>query len=397
MRRRRRTQAGLAGDPGLSRGRYAVGPARPRTGGRQRHHASFGGVRRGVPGLHARAGILAAAFGRHALGRTRRGRRPGAGDDRGGGRGRDRRVRYRAGGGSRHRRRSGDVLDRDHHFAADRAIGEQSYSWPSRRRHLPVPGSELSLATRLGVGAGGRRRASRSFAPDRRHRLCRVGVAAGAGGGALAAAPAVPRHRGGSIYGAIFSRGAARGAGIGLGDPRGRIVAGARRLSCRNDARGNRIPPSSRSDHPLVPRGADRPVFHLHRHVARCPAVAAHSAVGYGDSRRNAAAQGRDGHRGGATRHRELVQIPAHGRRGGARRRVRICAADAVAPARTLEPCPGSTSAGGHCAEHGGVADPDPPQSAHHPRDIGRVRSADFGGDARNPGDIWRSRSGSTW
>ena len=54
LRRRGRAQVGAAGDPRLSRGRYAAGTARARARGRQRHHASAGGLRRGVPGVHAR-------------------------------------------------------------------------------------------------------------------------------------------------------------------------------------------------------------------------------------------------------------------------------------------------------------------------------------------------------
>ena len=78
----------LAGDSRLSRGRHAARPARARARRRQRDHSAARRFRRGVPGVHARAGILAAAAGRHALGGARRRRRAGArdhGDRRAGG------------------------------------------------------------------------------------------------------------------------------------------------------------------------------------------------------------------------------------------------------------------------------------------------------------------------
>ena len=55
-----------------------LGPHALALGGRQRHDAPAGRLRRGIPGVHARAGFLAAAPGRHALGGARRRRRPGA-------------------------------------------------------------------------------------------------------------------------------------------------------------------------------------------------------------------------------------------------------------------------------------------------------------------------------
>ena len=85
VRRGRRAQARAAGHPRLPRGRHAAGPARARAGRRQRHDAAARGLRRGVPGVHARPGVLPAAPARHARRGARRGRRAGAGDD--GGRG----------------------------------------------------------------------------------------------------------------------------------------------------------------------------------------------------------------------------------------------------------------------------------------------------------------------
>ena len=62
---------------GMLLGPHALALAR-----RQRNHPAAGGLRRGIPGFHTRAGILVAALGRHALGSARRRRCSGAGDDR---------------------------------------------------------------------------------------------------------------------------------------------------------------------------------------------------------------------------------------------------------------------------------------------------------------------------
>ncbi len=67
----------------------------------------------------------------------------------------------------------------------------------------------------------------------------------------------------------VFAGGAAGGAGLGLGDSRGGPVAGAGRISRRNDARGNRIPASGRGHDSLLPRSAVGPVFHHRRNAAR--------------------------------------------------------------------------------------------------------------------------------
>ncbi len=67
-------------------------------------------------------------------------------------------LRCGAGRGGGDRRRGGHVLDRHHHCAADRAVGEQPHARPARRGDLPVSGPELSAASRLGVGAERRRR-----------------------------------------------------------------------------------------------------------------------------------------------------------------------------------------------------------------------------------------------
>ena len=53
------------------------------------------------------------------------------------------------------------------------------------------------------------------------------------------------------------------------------LVARARRLSRRHDARGDRVSPSDRGDDPLLPRGAAGSVLHHRRHAARCRTAAA--------------------------------------------------------------------------------------------------------------------------
>ena len=170
-------------------------------------------------------------------------------------------LRCGAGGRRGHRRRGGHVLDGHHHLAVDRAVGKQPHPRPSRRGDLPVSGFELSAASGLGVGIERRRRRRRCRAHRRRHRHRRARPAAGAGRGAVAAAAAVSGDRLGAFPGTVFAGGVACGAGLGLGHACGGAVAGARRISRRHDAGGNRIPASDRGHDPVVSRSAARACF----------------------------------------------------------------------------------------------------------------------------------------
>ena len=126
-------------------------------------------------------------------------------------------------------------------------------------------------------------------------------------------------------------------------------------------------------------------------------AIAAHLAAGHGDPRGNAAAQGLGRGRCGRTCDEELVQIPAHGCRREPGRGIRLRTADSAAEARVIEHGRGSAAAGCHRAQHGGLADADPPQSAHHPRDIARIGPAPHGSDAGSSDDPRGQRSAITW
>ncbi len=124
----------------------------------------------------------------------------------------------------------------------------------------------LALVSALSGGVG---------AVDAAHILGAIGVAALAlllvlAAGTLAAAPAVSHDRLGALRGTFLAGGVARRAGLGLGDARGGPVAGARRISRRNDARGNRIPASGRGHDSLLPRSAPGLVLHHRRNAARC-------------------------------------------------------------------------------------------------------------------------------
>ena len=129
------------------------------------------------------------------------------------------------------RRRGGDVLDGHHHRAADRAVGEQPHARPSGRGHLPVSGPELSAVARPGVGADRRRperarpRTSPPPSASPRWRCCWCSPP-----GRWLLRPLFLVDRLGALRGAVFARGVARGAGLGLGDQ----AAGCRSRSARS-------------------------------------------------------------------------------------------------------------------------------------------------------------------
>ncbi len=133
--------------------------------------------------------------------------------------------------------------------------------------------------------------------------------------------------------GAFLAGGAAGGACLGVGNSRGGPVARARRFSRRDDARGNRIPPSNRGHDPLVSRSSAGIVFHHRRHAARCRIAAAAVAPGDRDPGRHADSEGRGGGGRREARDQELVQVAAHRRGGVAGRRIRIRAVDPAAAA----------------------------------------------------------------
>ncbi len=176
----------------------------------------------------------------------------------------------------------------------------------------------LLLALVSALSGGGRAADAVHILSSHRHR--RAGTAAGAGGRPLAAAAGVPHDRFGALRGAVLAGGAAGGACLGLGNPGGGPVARARRFSGRDDARGNRVPPSDRSDDSFVSRSSAGIVFHHGRHAARCGIAAAAIAAGDRHRGRHADAEGRGGGGRREARDQELVQVTAHRRSGVAGR-----------------------------------------------------------------------------
>ena len=89
-------------------------------------------------------------------------------------------------------------------------------------------------------------------------------------------------------------------------------------------------------------------------------------SIGGGDSRRNVAAQGDGGDLRRKARDIKLVQIAAHRRGRGPRRRVRVCAVDSAPAARTARSSRRAAAAGRHGSQHGPIAHSHTAQSAHY-------------------------------
>ena len=273
---------------GLVLGPHALG-AVPRV----RHHAPAGRTRRGLPAVHAGPGIFLAAHG----GAAPRGVRPGcaAGIRHGGAWSRSSRTCS----GSQWAQSiviggvvamSSTVLivqQLTERAELNRTHGRLAFSVVLFQDIAVVP--FLALAAALAPGSEEFSYGGGAEPGRRRHR----GRAGGAGGGPLAAAAAALRDRQQPAARAVHARGAAGGAGIGLGFADGGPVDGARRIPRGHDAGRDRIQPPGRKRHPAVPRHPARPVLHLRGHAARLRRPVARDL---GDPR----AARRDGDRQGA-------------------------------------------------------------------------------------------------
>ena len=196
----------------------------------ERRRADPGRPRRRVPGVHARAGVLAAAHDRHAA-RGVPHRRPAGGADDGG-------IRHGALGAAgaaadrgHDRRRARDVLDRHRDPPARRAGRAEPHAQPHRDRHPAVPGPGVRAAARARKRARRQRRRTRHVG-DRRVDPAGGGRArAGAHLPALARAAAVPRDRPRAQHRAVHA---------GNADGRASARRGRRtRSACRSRSAGS--------------------------------------------------------------------------------------------------------------------------------------------------------------